>query len=305
MATENPTWGYPAQPRTSDDVADIPARALAGASGGRFLHHRSVDPPRAPDVLHGVRHRTAFAPRARAGFDTTPGRGVRRASVPRVSGRRRCPVRGPSPDLRSGPEVEWRDGGGAPRGRRSGGSHTFTVTATDPNGNATTRQYQVTNPSVTKTFSYDADGNVTNDGTRTFEWNVRKQLVAVNSGTHRSEFFYDGLQRRVRVVEKESGTIQAENNIVWCEDEICEERGSDGTTVVRRAFGNGEEIGGANHCFTDDHLGSVTEVTDSSATMLARYAFDPFGRRSVVAGTDSTTVGFTRHVVDAVQGVRF
>lgn len=51
----------------------------------------------------------------------------------------------------------------------------------------------------------DANGDLTSDGTRTFEWDARNQLVAINVGTHRSEFAYDGLQRRVRVADKENG----------------------------------------------------------------------------------------------------
>lgn len=49
---------------------------------------------------------------------------------------------------------------------------------------------------------------MTSDGTRTFEWDARNQLVAVAVGAHRSEFTYDGLRRRVRMVEKENGVIQ-------------------------------------------------------------------------------------------------
>src|SRR5205814_10322105 len=38
----------------------------------------------------------------------------------------------------------------------------------------------------------DANGNLTSDGTRTFEWDARNQLVAVTVGTHRTEFDYNG-----------------------------------------------------------------------------------------------------------------
>jgi hypothetical protein len=51
----------------------------------------------------------------------------------------------------------------------------------------------------------DANGNLTSDGTRTFEWDARNQVMAVNVWTHRTEFTYDREQRRVRVVEKENG----------------------------------------------------------------------------------------------------
>ncbi|MGE3843619.1 MAG: RHS repeat-associated core domain-containing protein, partial [Vicinamibacterales bacterium] len=47
--------------------------------------------------------------------------------------------------------------------------------------------------------------------------------------------------------------------------------------------------------FAKDHLGSVTEVTNNSGALLGRYAFDPWGRRTLVAGADVTTVGYTGH----------
>ena len=115
-------------------------------------------------------------------------------------------------------------------------------------------------------------------------------------GPHRSEFVYDGLQRRVRQIEKDSGVTTADARVLWCETAICEERAAaDGVTVTRRAFGLGEQINGQVRFFTTDHLGRVREVPDTAGTLLARYAFDPWGRRTVTACTDVTTVGFTGH----------
>ncbi|MCL4293995.1 MAG: RHS repeat-associated core domain-containing protein [Acidimicrobiia bacterium] len=175
------------------------------------------------------------------------------------------------------------------------GTNVVTITAVDPSGNATTAAYEVDVADAPKTFTYDANGNLTADGTRTFEWDARNQLVAVTVGTHRSEFVYDGLQRRVRQVEKDNGVTTGDTRVLWCETAICEERAADGVTVTRRAFGLGEQVNGSARYFTTDHLGSVREVTDTAGMLLARYAFDPWGRRMVTAGTDVTTVGFTGH----------
>jgi RHS repeat-associated protein len=177
------------------------------------------------------------------------------------------------------------------------------VTATDPSGNTRNNQYQVDSSGPTKTFTYDANGNLTSDGTRTFEWDVRNQLVAVNVGTLRSEFTYDGLQRRMRIVEKDGGVVQSDTKVVWCETGICEERAADGTTIARRAFTLGEQTAGGARFFAPDHLGSIGEVTNGSSTVLARYAYDPWGRRSVTAGTDITKVGYTGHQWQAAGGL--
>jgi RHS repeat-associated protein len=149
----------------------------------------------------------------------------------------------------------------------------------------------------------DANGNLTADGTRSFEWDARNQLVAVTIGTHRSEFTYDGEQRRVRVVEKENGVTQSDTKVIWCEAIICEERAADGATVTRRAFGQGEQIAGTPQFFARDHIGSVREVADATGTLLARYEFDPWGRRTITAGTDVTPVGFTGHRTHTASGL--
>jgi RHS repeat-associated protein len=44
--------------------------------------------------------------------------------------------------------------------------------------------------------------------------------------------------------------------------------------------------------FVTDHLQNISDVTDTGATMLARYSFDPEGRRLLVLGTDVTRFGF-------------
>jgi RHS repeat-associated protein len=115
------------------------------------------------------------------------------------------------------------------------------------------------------------------------------------AGTLRSEFMYDGLQRRVRLVEQENSVVQSDTKVVWCGKEECEERAADGATVTRRIWGHGEYAAGAARFFAADHVGSVTDVTDGAGAALVRYAFDVWGRRTVVTGTDVTGVGYTSH----------
>ena len=182
------------------------------------------------------------------------------------------------------------------------GANTVTIGATDPSGNAATRQYEIDSAGSSRTFTFEANGNLTSDGTRTFEWDARNQLVAVNVGTHRGEFTYDGLQRRVRLVEKENGVAQSDSKVVWCDGQVCEERATDGTTVTRRAFRQGEQVASSTRFFAADHLGSVGEVTDSSSTLLARHAFDPWGRRTVTAGGNVTSVGFGGYLSSGTDG---
>ncbi len=73
------------------------------------------------------------------------------------------------------------------------GTTTIAVAATDASGNTATKQYEIDSVGVGRTLTYDANGNLTADGTRTFEWSARNQWwrsmlarIAVNLRTTES-----------------------------------------------------------------------------------------------------------------------
>jgi YD repeat-containing protein len=76
------------------------------------------------------------------------------------------------------------------------GANTVSIVATDPNGNATTKQYQLTLSGTPRTFNYDANGNMISDGVRTYEWNARNQLHSMSSSGGQYGFTYDAKGRR-------------------------------------------------------------------------------------------------------------
>jgi RHS repeat-associated protein len=144
---------------------------------------------------------------------------------------------------------------------------------------------------------------MTSDGVRTFEWDARNQLVAVNIGTHRSEFAYDGMQRRVGAIEKENGLTQNHTAVLWCDTAVCEERAADGVSVTRRAFGHGDTLSSQGRFYAFDHLGSVREVTDGTGGLLARYLVDPWGRFVLLDGLETAALGFAGHIQHSASGL--
>jgi RHS repeat-associated protein len=185
------------------------------------------------------------------------------------------------------------------------GTNTVTITATDPTGNQRMQQYQVTQSSASKTFTYDANGNMTSDGLRTFEWDASNRLTTVVNGTKRLELGYYGTSRLAKLVQKDNGVVQQVNNEIWCESALCEERANDHAVVVRRVFREGEQVIGASRFTFIDHLASTKTVTDGVANVLARYELDPWGARTLVAGTDATTVGYAAYRADVSSGLSF
>jgi RHS repeat-associated protein len=171
-------------------------------------------------------------------------------------------------------------------------ANALTVVATDSSGNSRTQIYDVDSTGATKSFSYDANGNMTSDGSRTFEWDAENRLVAVIIGTHRSEFTYDGQSRRVRIVEKDSGVTIRDASMFWTNRELIEERLTTGE--INRFLPDGEQRNGTAHYRTKDLLGNIREVTSSTGSVVERNDYDPYGR-IVGVGTASSRFGLTGH----------
>lgn len=183
------------------------------------------------------------------------------------------------------------------------GTNTVTVTAKDYSNNSTTTKYQVSASGAAKTITYDNNGNMTGDGTYTFEWDAENRLTAVVKGALRSEFTYDGLSRRVRIVEKNGTTVTSDKRFLWVENEIAEERDATGATVTKRYYPSGVLIGTTKYFYTRDHLGSIKEMTDNTGAIAARYEYDAYGTRTKVSGTLESDLGFTGHFFHVPSGL--
>jgi RHS repeat-associated protein len=181
------------------------------------------------------------------------------------------------------------------------GTNAFTIAATDGAGNTQVKTFEVGAAGAIRTFAYDANGNLTWDGTRTFEWDAENRLVAVTVGTHRSELTYDGLNRRVRVLEKEDGVPVRDARLFWDGTNSIEERLSTGE--INRFFRNSEQHDGSARFLSRDHLNSVREVTDDSGAVLTRNEYDLYGRSTRVAGAQDSTFGFAGHYAHAPSGL--
>lgn len=187
------------------------------------------------------------------------------------------------------------------------GNNLVAVVATDVNGNATTNRYDVVVTGTgTKTLVYDPNGNLTSDGTRTFEWDALDRLTAVLSGTRRSEFTYNGAGQRTTITEKENGIVTSTKNLLSVGTAICEARDSN-NTVVQRNYAEGEQriANGTTTTlrYTRDHLGSIRELTDTSGVVQARYDYDPFGVTTKLSGDIESDFGYTAHYRHATSGL--
>ena len=108
---------------------------------------------------------------------------------------------------------------------------------------------------------------------------------------HETHFRYDGLDRRVGIVEKENGVEQSNLTFIWDGTEIVQKRASDGSTIQRNYFSNGFSAHSApsavqHYYYTKDHLGSIREVVASDGTTVESiYDYSPWGEVTKTGGT--------------------
>ncbi|HWQ90056.1 MAG TPA: RHS repeat-associated core domain-containing protein [Clostridia bacterium] len=155
----------------------------------------------------------------------------------------------------------------------------------------------------TVTYTYDGNGNLTSDGSRTFEYDFENQLTNVYvSGQWRSEFAYDAMmRRRVRREYTWSGGAWVKTNevrYVYDGRLVIQERDANNLSLVtytrgKDLSGGFEGAGGIGGLLarTDNQLtgvnahayyhfdgnGNVVSMINTNGTVVARYSYDPFG----------------------------
>ncbi|MFT3867139.1 MAG: RHS repeat-associated core domain-containing protein [Nibricoccus sp.] len=199
--------------------------------------------------------------------------------------------------------------GGAQAGAaRSYGFDAMGNRTADQNGSYTPNalnQYEAT--PFAGAISYDANGNLTNDGMRGFAYDAENRLIAVTQGSSVWNYKYDYLGRRV----EKSGTGIATTRYIYDGWNLIAELDSNGTLTRRFAWGpdvsgTAQGAGGVGGLLLiDAYLGgnsqyypfydashNVLGLYDGSGSVAAAYQYDPFGNLQSAAGSYSTANPF-------------
>jgi RHS repeat-associated protein len=167
-----------------------------------------------------------------------------------------------------------------------------------------TQRYQiVATGSAPTSLSYDLNGNVlTDESGNSYQWDALNRLTQITyPSAAYTTFAYDGLGRRVQIAES---TSSIPKNYLWIGSEIAEERNGS-NTATERFFPQGEQQSGTNYYYTRDHLGSVREMCNSSGSIVATYSYDPYGRTTLVSGSNVATFQYAGYYQHQESGLEF
>jgi RHS repeat-associated protein len=143
-------------------------------------------------------------------------------------------------------------------------------------------QYLTAGPA---SFGYDANGNLTSDGSVTFVYDAENRLVSA-SGTKTASLSYDPLGRLYETSSPTTGTTR----FLYDGDELVAEYDSAGNLLRRYVHAGavrvddplvwyeGSGISGANrrHLFADQ-VGTITAITDATGTSITINKYDDWG----------------------------
>jgi RHS repeat-associated protein len=174
----------------------------------------------------------------------------------------------------------------------------------DPAGNLGTIQRPSTTVAVTSNtdnqiataggtaYKYDANGNLLQDGTRTYSWDAENRLIGIAGAGYSSSFAYDGFGRRIAITTT-SGGQTGQLHYGWCGQTLCQER-SAADIPMRRYLAEGEydAVQGAL-VYGFDQLGSVRDVLAApSGLTAAHFDYEPYGAPTTALGSRANWTDF-------------
>ncbi len=147
-------------------------------------------------------------------------------------------------------------------------------------------------------MTYDANGNLTNDGTNTYTWDARDHLTAI-SGAVTASFSYDALGRRVSKTINGTATSFLYDGLNPVQ-EI--QSGSPSANLltglnIDEYFQRTDSAGSRD--FLTDTLGSTLALSDSSGAIQTSYTYEPFGNTTVSGASSTNPYQFTGRENDA------
>ncbi|HKY27374.1 MAG TPA: RHS repeat-associated core domain-containing protein [Pyrinomonadaceae bacterium] len=169
----------------------------------------------------------------------------------------------------------------------------------------TTASYNAANQQTSfgsKSLAYDLNGHLTSDGSNTYTWNARKQLVSISGPGVTASFQYDASGRRT------GATINGDSTtFLYDGQEIVAEQSSQG--LAQMLSGSVDEIF-LRRTSTDtnvltDGLGNVVSLHGSSGGLQTEYSYGDFGQPGYTGTASINSRQYTGREFDGATGLHY
>lgn len=136
-------------------------------------------------------------------------------------------------------------------------------------------------------YTYDANGNMTFDGTRTINYNYDNRPQSITVGGVTTTFVYDGSGERVKKITQNGTTIYVGKHYE-CKDGICVKYIFAGNTRIAHKISGTSKI----VYFHQDHLGSTNAISDELGKKIEDIQYFPFGETRFDTGSTDVSMSY-------------
>lgn len=161
------------------------------------------------------------------------------------------------------------------------------------------------------TYLYDANGNMTSDGTQCREYNDANQLKKVKKCSDNktiAEYVYDHTGKRIIKKEYKNGILQ---RTVYSPSDEYETvvLASNGAKLNTTYYKVNDEVvakknpDGTLNYYHNDHLGSNSVLTNQSGVVVEKTTYEPYGE--VKSGGTKSKFGYTGQEKDQETGLNY
>ena len=141
------------------------------------------------------------------------------------------------------------------------------------------------------TLAFDANGNLTGDGTHSYNWDPRDRLISIDEGTN---ITYDDLGRRVTttlggklvtVLYDGNNPVQEQSGGAVLADLLT------GPEIDDQRFSRTED--GESSVYLTDAVGSVVALAGQAGIVETNYGYDPYGNTTVTGAANDNSFQYT------------
>ncbi len=143
-------------------------------------------------------------------------------------------------------------------------------------------------------YTFDANGNLLNDGTNTYTYDSANRLTSVLGPSSSSQYIYSGLGDRLsQTVDgvTMNYTLDLNAGLTQVLD--------DGTSTYLYGNGRISQRGTSTEYFLGDALGSVRQLTNEEAEITLTKAYEPYGEEAWSYGEGQSAFAYTGEATDA------